>query len=89
MMIFIALIGVLVTYLCLQMAISPDRFSAGIISFSQWRFFHPFEILSRLVAGPIFVIGADQTFHSTTFTLLGYRLVCVGAGLASTPAQAH
>lgn len=41
--------------------INPRAFSQGIVNFSRQRYFHSFEVLSRLLSGVIFVIYAPLT----------------------------
>lgn len=88
-MYFIAAFGLLMLVFSLMMFIRPDAFAQGIINFSEQPYFHPFEILSRLIAGGIFVLYAAETQFPQLFHVLGTVLLLVGAGLALTPARIH
>lgn len=88
-MYIIILFGVLMIIFSAIMIISPVYWSQSIIRFSQTPYFHAFEILTRLVAGAIFVIYADQTHSPTMMKIIGYLLLTVGVGLMLTPPSAH
>lgn len=63
--------------------------STAVRRFSQWRYFHPFEVLSRAVTGLLLVFTASGTANPQLFTWLGYLLMMVGAGLVLTPPALH
>ena len=88
-MYFIAAFGLLMLLLSLMMFFRPDAFAQGIINFSEQPYFHPFEIISRLVAGGIFVAYAPDTQFPLLFKIIGLVLLLVGAGLACTPPGLH
>ena len=88
-MYFIAAFAILMFVLCLSMAVKPNVFADGIVSFSEKTFFHPFEIISRLLVGVVFVWFADDTLAPTVIRLLGCGLLLVGIGLALTPPARH
>ncbi|WP_143824577.1 hypothetical protein [Neiella marina] len=71
------------------MMIQPAAFSAGIIAFSEQRFFHPFEIISRGLAGLVFVLYADSAIYPWLIRWLGYGLLAVSVGLLCTPPSLH
>lgn len=73
-MIFIALFGLLMMLLSLQMIKSPNDFSKVIITFSEKPYFHVFEIMSRLLFAVIFIHYADATSAELTNTLLGFLM---------------
>ena len=57
-MYFIAAFGVLMLLFSLMMLFRPHAFAQGIINFSEQPYFHPFEMISRLIAGGLFVAYA-------------------------------
>ena len=71
------------------MIISPAYWSHSIKRFSQMPYFHLSEIITRLVAGVIFVVYAAQTQSPTVITIVGYIFLAVGGGLMLTPPSAH
>lgn len=88
-MYLIAAFGLLMMVLSLTMVIKPDSFSAGIITFSEKPYFHVFEIVSRIIAGLIFVTYATDTVFPTVISVIGFALILVGVGLALTPPRVH
>jgi hypothetical protein len=74
-------VGALMALISLRMALKPANFADSIVTFSEWRWFHAFEVVSRLVIGFAF-IGLNESFVYPTFaTGFGYLLVAVGIGL--------
>jgi hypothetical protein len=88
-MYFIAAFAVLMFCLCLSMALKPEQFANGIVRFSEKAYFHPFEIVSRLLVGLAFIGFADDTGLPSVVRFFGYGLVLVGIGLALTPPSRH
>ncbi|SRR3989338_2713204 len=88
-MYFIAAFGLLMLLFSLTMLFRPGDFAQGIINFSEQPYFHPFEIISRLIAGGIFVVYAADTQFPVLFKAIGLVLLLVGAGLALTPPSVH
>lgn len=88
-MYFIAAFGLLMLLFSLTMVFRPHAFTQGIINFSEWPYFHPFEIISRLIAGGIFVAYASETQFPLLFKVIGLVLLLVGTGLALTPPRLH
>lgn len=88
-MYLITAFGLLMMLLSLVMAIKPNSFSNGIISFSEKPYFHLFEIISRIIAGLIFVIYAADTLFPKIISVIGFALIAVGLGLAVTPPSLH
>ncbi len=88
-MYWIAIFGLLLLYFSARMIRDPQGFAKGIVWFSQQWFFHPFEILSRALAGLVMLVFADETRMPLMFTVLGYGLLIVAAGLALTPPSRH
>lgn len=88
-MYLIAAFGLLMMVLSLTMVIKPDSFTAGIITFSEKPYFHVFEIVSRIIAGLIFVTYATDTVFPAVISVIGFALILVGVGLALTPPRVH
>lgn len=88
-MYFIAAFGLLMLIFSLMMLFRPFAFAQGIINFSEQPYFHPFEIISRLSAGGIFVAYASDTQFPLVIKVIGLVLLLVGAGLALTPPRLH
>ncbi|WP_339725467.1 hypothetical protein [uncultured Paraglaciecola sp.] len=53
------------------MVAKPLQFSKGIARFSEKKWFHAFEIITRLAIGVVFLICADKTSDATLVSLLG------------------
>jgi hypothetical protein len=85
----IALFGGLLVLLSAVMVVSPEYWAQAIVKFSELAYFHPFEIVSRLLFGAIFITFADQTLYPTMMSVMGYLLVAVGIGLSLTPPSKH
>ncbi len=88
-MFLIALFGALLMVLSIIMIIRPSAFAAGIVRFSQMRYFHLFEIISRLLAGVAFICFADDTAYPGLTGVMGWVLLGVGIGLILTPSTLH
>ncbi|NMP16839.1 hypothetical protein HII16_10890 [Thalassotalea sp. Y01] len=88
MLVFIAF-GLLMCYFCLQMVVRPVQFAERIIHFSHWRYFHPFEILTRLGFGLLFITYAQATRYPLFFDMFGLLMVLVALGLTFTPVKKH
>ncbi len=88
-MYFIAAFGLLMLLFSLMMLFRPYAFAQGIINFSEQPYFHPFEIISRLIAGGVFVVYAADTQFPLLFKVIGLVLLFVGVGLALTPPRLH
>lgn len=73
--------GALLAAMSLWMVLSPSRFAESIVSFSQWRWFHAFEVASRLLIGIAFVWLAEDYLFPTFATGFGYLLIFVAVGL--------
>lgn len=77
----IAFFGILLVLLSAVMVFDPDYWSNGIVRFSRAKYFHGFEIISRLGFGAIFVAYSEQTLYPAVMGVLGYLMVAVGVGL--------
>ena len=71
------------------MIVSPNRFSEKIIAFSKNKYFHVFEIASRLISGVLIVLYANSTLYPAPYSVFGYLLILVAIGLAATPPKLH
>lgn len=67
----------------------PAYWSEAIVHFSEWRYFHPFEIITRLAMGGLFIIFAQDTAYPTAITIIGAVILAVGLGLMITPPSLH
>lgn len=85
----IAFFGFLMMLFSIMMIANPDYWSTGIVKFSEKPYFHPFEILSRLIFGVVFIVFADQTLYPTLMLIIGYLLIAVAVGLLLTPPKQH
>ena len=75
--------------LSLWMIISPQAFSQGIVNFSRQRYFHSFEVLSRLFSGVIFVIYAPLTHGHFTNLVFGCLMIVSAIILLIIGAKKH
>ena len=73
----------------LMMFVKPHQFSEGIVSFSEQTWFHPFEILSRLTLGLLFLFLADTSPYSMLFNIIGGVLCFVAVLLLVMGAKRH
>ena len=71
------------------MVVDPDYWSNGIVRFSRAKYFHGFEIISRLGFGAIFIAFSEQTLYPAAMGTFGYLMVAVGVGLLITPPSRH
>lgn len=85
----IAFFGILMVLLSAVMVIDPDNWSNGIVKFSRMKYFHGFEIVSRLFFGAIFIAFSEQTLYPAVFGALGYLMVAVGVGLLIAGPSKH
>ena len=85
----IAFFGILMILLSAVMAINPDNWSDGILKFSRMKYFHGFEIASRLFFGAIFIVFSEQTLYPTVMGAFGYLMVAVGLGLLVVGPSRH
>ncbi len=85
----IAFFGILMILLSIVMVVDPDYWSDGIVKFSQTKYFHGFEIISRLGFGAIFIAFSSQTLYPAVIGGFGYLLVAVGGGLLIAGPSRH
>lgn len=89
-MFFIAAFGLLMLLFSLVMVIRPAAFADGIIAFSEQPYFHIVEVVSRIIAGVIFIQYCADTRFPQLILAIGIVLLCVGIGLAcTTPPSQH
>lgn len=88
-MYFIAAFGLLMLLFSLVMIVRPAAFADGIIAFSEQPYFHIAEVVSRIIAGVIFIQYCADTRFPQIVLAIGIVLLCVGLGLACTPPCQH
>jgi len=71
------------------MIVNPNYWSNGIVDFSRKPYFHWFEVISRLLAGLLFVLYSQTTLYPQLVTSVGYLLITVGFGLIITGSVKH
>ncbi|MBU2882814.1 hypothetical protein KO525_01380 [Psychrosphaera sp. B3R10] len=86
---FVDLFAGLFLMFCVYMAYAPHAFSIKIISFSQWRYFHPFEIVARLIAGLLFLSDSVKTTSPLIINLIAFGFIGVGIGLFMIGEKRH
>lgn len=72
-------------YMCAQ----PIRFSNGIIWFSERKWFHLFEIVSRFILGVFFILFSDKTAYPLFVNFLGGLLCFVSLFLVAIGSNRH
>lgn len=77
----IVLFGLGMIGLSLSMIINKDKFAQGIVTFSNKAWFHPFEVISRILIGTVFIYAAGNSQFNWLFLFIGYCLLLVGLGL--------
>ena len=85
----IAFFGILLVLISFVMVIDPDYWSNGIVKFSRAKYFHGFEIISRLGFGAVFIVFSEQTHYPAVIGTFGYLMVTVGVVLLLTPPSRH
>ena len=88
-MYFIAAFGLLMMCLSVIMIVNPNYWSDGIVNFSKKSYFHWVEVISRLIAGSIFVLFNKATLYPLLILTIGCLLIAVGFGLLLTGAVKH
>ncbi|MGL5665635.1 MAG: hypothetical protein ACRDD9_05860 [Shewanella sp.] len=81
--------GLLMLFFSLVMVVRPAAFANGIIAFSELPYFHIVEVVSRIIAGVIFIQYCVDTRFPQIILAIGIVLLCVGIGLACTPPNKH
>ncbi|MCT8987857.1 hypothetical protein [Shewanella phaeophyticola] len=89
MAILISLWGVSICCFGLFMLFKPEAFSSAIVTFSHQRYFHYFEIISRLAIGAVLLLGADQTRYPLVFEFIGNLLFMVAILLVFMTEKHH
>jgi hypothetical protein len=85
----IAFLGILMILLSAVMAVDPDYWLDGIVAFSRAKYFHGFEIISRLAFGAVFIKFSEQTLYPAVIGIFGYLMVAVGVGLLIAGPSRH
>ena len=82
-------VGALMAMISLSMAVNPSKFAESILTFSRWRWFHVFEVASRLLIGVAFVLLHDDFIYPTFAVGFGYLLIAVAVGLTLAGPARH
>ena len=85
----IGVFGLGMVGISLALVARPDAAAEAVRRFVRLRYFHPFEIVTRLGFGVLFVLYADQSKFPTVIRVFGYILVAVGLALMVTPPSYH
>ena len=85
----IGVFGVGMVGMSLALVAKPDASAEAVLRFVRLPYFHPFEIITRLGFGVLFVLYADQSRFPTLISVFGYLLIAVGLGLLATPPSYH
>jgi hypothetical protein len=88
-MIPIAAMGLLTVVLSLIMIVNPKGWARAILAFAAWRWFHLFEITSRLALGLVLLYFADQTLYPTVMWILGGLFLFAGVFLIFMGSKRH
>ncbi len=88
-MIAVALFGAGMVALSLGMVARPEASARAAVRFTRLRWMHPFEVVTRIGFGALFVLYADQTKFPLLIRVLGYALLAVGIALLFTPPRIH
>lgn len=88
-MYLIAALGLLTIVLSLMMIVSPAGWAKGILTFSEQRYFHIFEIVSRLLLGVILIGFGGDTLHPRLWVVLGYVMFAVAVLLVVMGSKRH
>lgn len=85
----IGVFGLGMVGISLALVARPDASAEAVRRFVRLRYFHPFEVVTRLGFGVLFVLYADQSRFPIVILLFGYMLVAVGLALMVTPPSYH
>lgn len=81
--------GLLTVVLSLIMILNPRGWARGILAFAAWRWFHIFEITSRLALGGVLLYFAGQTLYPTLMRVLGGLFLFAGVFLIFLGVKRH
>lgn len=88
-MYFIIAFGLLLMGFSLVMIINPDYWARGIVRFSKKRYFHGFEVVSRFIAGVIFIVFSHSAQYPQLIFVIGCVLIAVSGGLLIVGEDKH
>jgi uncharacterized membrane protein HdeD (DUF308 family) len=71
------------------MIVNPNSWSDRIVDFSKRIYFHWFEVISRLIAGVVFVLYNKSTLYPQLILSIGYLLIAVSIGLVIIGSNKH
>ncbi|MGI2170445.1 hypothetical protein ACROAE_09645 [Shewanella sp. MF05960] len=89
MAILISIWGISICCFGLFMLLKPVAFADAIIVFSRKRYFHYFEILSRLAIGAALLLDAHNTAYPLVFEFIGNLLFIVAIVLVFMTEKHH
>ncbi len=85
----IVLFGVGMAAISVVMVARPEAWAQAVLRFTRMPYMHPFEIVTRIGFGALFVTYADHSKFPTFIGVFGYLLLAVGLGLLVTPPSYH
>ena len=89
MAILISVWGVSIVCFGLFMLLKPVPFADAIVQFSRKRYFHYFEIISRLAIGAALLLDAHNTAYPLVFELIGNLLFIIAIVLVFMTEKHH
>lgn len=89
MAILISIWGVSICFFGLFMLYKPVAFADAIIVFSRKRYFHYFEIISRLAIGAALLLDAHNTAYPLIFEFIGNLLFLIAIALVFMTEKHH
>lgn len=85
----IAVFGLVMVVISLIAVVKPEAWGQMILKFVRFPYFHPFEILIRVVFGTLFVVYADETKFPLTVEIVGFVLLGVAVALSLITPSRH
>ena len=85
----LAAVGVLMVFFSAVMIASPPAWSRAIVSFAGWRYFHVFEIVSRLLIGLVLALVAGDAGYPTVTYILAAAFLFAGLFLILIGKERH
>jgi sulfite exporter TauE/SafE len=82
-------IGLLTIFLSVIMAVSPEKWSRGILSFAEKSYFHIFEITTRIALGAVLLFFANETLFPLVMKIVGGIFVFAGVFLIIIGSKRH
>lgn len=85
----IAVFGGLFIVICLWMAMRPNHFKKQLAVFSQWSYFHIFEVTARFLMALCFWYFAEATRQPMFMMVIAWLLVIVTVSLILVGEKKH